>query len=189
MLSIPCTQNFHFKPYTIQKVNFDRNNISGPFCEEFILLKMSAENEKIKSKTDIELFLNCANQCVWKNLKNDTGAGANAASGVDLTFAVTDPLSEIVWSPDKGLSLKCTDSSFADKNNSLFRDVGPSVTGGRSFTDKQPIDDVFVKPIAVICTKRDIAATDTPTRHPTKDSGVMAQCEANEENDTGKGNI
>ncbi|XP_014520823.1 uncharacterized protein LOC106777661 isoform X8 [Vigna radiata var. radiata] len=67
-----------------------------------MLLKMSAENKKIKPKTDIELFLNNANQCVWKKLNNDSGAGANAASRVDMTFAATDPLSEIVWSPDKG---------------------------------------------------------------------------------------
>ena len=158
---------------------------------------MSEENEKIKAKTDFEIFLNYANQCVWKNLKNDSGAGANAASRVDMTFAATDPLSEIVWSPDKGLSLKSADSSLADKNNSLFRDVGPSsmvlalpqnVAGGRSNADK-PIDDVFVKPISVICSKSDIAATDTPTMHPTSGSGIMPECEAYEENDTGKINI
>ncbi|XP_022631554.1 uncharacterized protein LOC106777661 isoform X5 [Vigna radiata var. radiata] len=95
-----------------------------------MLLKMSAENKKIKPKTDIELFLNNANQCVWKKLNNDSGAGANAASRVDMTFAATDPLSEIVWSPDKGLSLRCADSSFADKNTSLFRDVGTSCDSG-----------------------------------------------------------
>ncbi|TKY71137.1 small subunit ribosomal protein S15e [Spatholobus suberectus] len=165
----------------------------GPFCEEFILLKMSAENEKIKPKTDIELFLNNANQCVWKNLKNDSGAGANAASRVDMTFTATDPLSEIVWSPDKGLSLKCADSSFADKNSSLFRDVGTSCmvfapplnfTSGSSTTDK-PIDVDFVKPIAVVCAKSDIAEADAPTMHPTGDSGVKVECKACEEDDIG----
>lgn len=95
--------------------------------EVFVLLKMSGEENKIvKPKTDSELFLNNANQCDWKNLKNDSCAGANAASRADMTLATTDPLSELVWSSDKGLSLKCADSSFADKNSSLFRDVGPS---------------------------------------------------------------
>ncbi|XP_061354449.1 uncharacterized protein LOC133299062 isoform X2 [Gastrolobium bilobum] len=112
-----------------------------------------------------------------------------------MTFAATDALSEIVWSPDKGLSLKCADSSFADKNNSLFRDVRPScmvlappqsVTGGRSITDKS-IDDVFVKPIVVICSKSDIAATDTLTMHPTSDSSVKPECKSHEENNTGSG--
>ncbi|XP_022631555.1 uncharacterized protein LOC106777661 isoform X6 [Vigna radiata var. radiata] len=79
-----------------------------------MLLKMSAENKKIKPKTDIELFLNNANQCVWKKLNNDSGAGANAASRVDMTFAATDPLSEIVWSPDKAVVCAKGDISEAD---------------------------------------------------------------------------
>jgi len=154
---------------------------------------MSAENKKIKPKTDIELFLNNANQCVWKKLNNDSGAGANAASRVDMTFAATDPLSEIVWSPDKGLILRCADSSFADKNT-LFRDVGTSCmvlsqpqnfTGGSSTTDK-PLDDDFVKPLAVVCAKDDIAGADPPTMHATGDSGVKAKFKAYEEDDIGK---
>lgn len=155
---------------------------------------MSAENKKIKPKTDIELFLNNANQCVWKKINNDSGAGANAASRVDMTLAATDPLSEIVWSPDKGLSLKCADSSFAKKNTSLLRDVGTSCmvlaspqnfTGGNSTTDK-PIDDDFVKPIAVVCAKSDIAEADAHTMHPTGgDSSAKAECKAYEEDDMG----
>ncbi|KAL5182119.1 hypothetical protein HKD37_01G002850 [Glycine soja] len=168
--------------------------MSRPFCQEFILLKMSAENEKIKPKTDIELFLNNANQCIWKKLNNDSGAGANAASRADMTLAATDPLSEIVWSPDKGLSLKCADSSFAHKNSSLLRDVGTSCmvfappqnfTGGSSTTDK-PLDDDFLKPIAVVCAKSDIAEADAPTMPPTGDSGVKAKCKAYEEDDIGQ---
>ncbi|KAH1267754.1 hypothetical protein GmHk_01G002897 [Glycine max] len=155
---------------------------------------MSAENEKIKPKTDIELFLNNANQCIWKKLNNDSGAGANAASRADMTLAATDPLSEIVWSPDKGLSLKCADSSFAHKNSSLLRDVGTSCmvfappqnfTGGSSTTDK-PLDDDFLKPIAVVCAKSDIAEADAPTMPPTGDSGVKAKCKAYEEDDIGQ---
>ncbi|XP_019422004.1 PREDICTED: uncharacterized protein LOC109331759 isoform X2 [Lupinus angustifolius] len=89
-----------------------------------MLLKMS--EEKIKPKTDSELFQSCTNHCVWKILENGSCAGANAASGVDFTIAATDPLSEIVYSQDKGLSLKRADASFADKSNSVFRDVGPN---------------------------------------------------------------
>jgi hypothetical protein len=61
------------------------------------------ENKKVKPNSDSELN------------KNSSGAGANAASRADMILATTDPLSEIVWSPEKGLSLKC-----ADKNSSLF---------------------------------------------------------------------
>ncbi|KAL5195717.1 hypothetical protein HKD37_20G057508 [Glycine soja] len=41
-----------------------------------------------------------------------------------------------------------------------------SVTDESSATDK-PTDDVFVEPIAVICSKSDVSSTDTPARHPT----------------------
>ena len=43
-----------------------------------------------------------------------------------------------------------------------------SVTDESSATDK-PTDDVFVEPIAVICSKSDVSSTDTPARHPTSD--------------------
>ncbi|KAK7308010.1 hypothetical protein VNO77_41561 [Canavalia gladiata] len=111
-----------------------------------------------------------------------------------MTLAATDPLSEIVWSPDKGLCLKCADSSFADKNSSLFRDVGSSgmvlappqnVTVDGSAID-QPKDDDVVKPIAVVCTKSDIAEIDAPTMHPSSDSGVKANYKAFEESDIGQ---
>ncbi|RZB44951.1 hypothetical protein D0Y65_054703 [Glycine soja] len=94
------------------------------------MMKMSSKSETIKPKTDFELVLNYSNQGIWKD---DSGAGANAACRIDKTFSATDPLSEIVWSPDK---------------------------------DK-PTDDVFVEPIAVICSKSDVSSTDTPARHPT----------------------
>ncbi|XP_057450218.1 uncharacterized protein LOC130741356 isoform X3 [Lotus japonicus] len=155
---------------------------------------MSEENE-FKSNTDNEHFQNNANHCIWKILKNDPRAGANAASRVDLTFAATDPLSEIVWSPSKGLRIQCADSSFADQSSYLFRDVGPScmvlsppqsVTGGRLTAD-EPVGDVLVKPIAVICTNSDIAATYASTMNPTTDSGVNPECKVYEENDIGAG--
>ncbi|RDX74042.1 hypothetical protein CR513_46251, partial [Mucuna pruriens] len=160
---------------------------------------MSSERKTTKPKTDFELVLNYSNQCIWKNLKNDSGAGANAACRVDKTFSATDPLSEIVWSPDKGFSLNCVDSSFTNKNTSLFRDVEPSsmvlallqsVTDGSSTMDK-PIDDVFVEPIDVICSKSDDSSTDTPARHPASDSVVIIPdhktCEEHHDTDVGKG--
>ncbi|KAL0414398.1 UNVERIFIED_CONTAM: hypothetical protein Sradi_1641500 [Sesamum radiatum] len=51
------------------------------------------------------------------------GAGGNATSSVEMAFAVYDPLSELVWSPHNGLSLKCADSSMPDN----MWDAGPSV--------------------------------------------------------------
>ncbi|KAL0457078.1 UNVERIFIED_CONTAM: hypothetical protein Slati_1047000 [Sesamum latifolium] len=51
------------------------------------------------------------------------GAGGNAASRIEMAFAACDPLSELVWSPHNGLSLKCADSSMPDN----MWDAGPSV--------------------------------------------------------------
>ncbi|KAL9161754.1 hypothetical protein ABFS82_07G041500 [Erythranthe guttata] len=50
-----------------------------------------------------------------RSKSSSTGAGGNAKSRMDMAFAASDPLSELVWSSNKGLGLKC-----ADKKN-----VGP----------------------------------------------------------------
>ncbi|XP_020216183.1 uncharacterized protein LOC109799936 isoform X2 [Cajanus cajan] len=158
------------------------------------MLKMSSESKTIKPKSDIELVLNYSNQCIWKN---EPGAGANAACRINKPFPATDPLSEIIWSPDNGFSLKCVDSSFTNKNTSLFGNVEPSsmvlalfqsVNDGISTTDK-PLDDVFVEPIAVICSKSDVSSRDTPAMQPESDSAIIIPdhktCE--EHHDTGFG--
>ncbi|KAF6173472.1 hypothetical protein GIB67_027167 [Kingdonia uniflora] len=63
--------------------------------------------------TEFSFSLNPTNQCTQRRLSNDfsagAGAGANAASRADMTFVTADPLSELVWSPHKGLSLKYAD--------------------------------------------------------------------------------
>ncbi|KAL3507708.1 hypothetical protein ACH5RR_033090 [Cinchona calisaya] len=43
-----------------------------------------------------------------------------------MTFAAPDSLSELVWSPHNGLSLKCAECSLADKKPFLLWNVGPS---------------------------------------------------------------
>ncbi|KAJ0981607.1 hypothetical protein J5N97_009862 [Dioscorea zingiberensis] len=48
------------------------------------------------------------------------GAGANASSRVNMVFITTNPLSELVWSPQKGLSLKYANSSLSEKKASLL---------------------------------------------------------------------
>ncbi|CAL0316717.1 unnamed protein product [Lupinus luteus] len=152
-------------------------------------MKKSSDSKTIKSKTDFELALDHSNQRVWKN---KSGSGANAASRVDMTFSsTTEPLSEIVWSPSKGFSLNCVDSSFTEEKTSLYRDVAPSSmvlsrlqsdTGSMSTPD-EPIDDV-----SVICAKNDISPSDSPTRHLTSDSlAVIRDCKAHEEHNTGSG--
>lgn len=152
---------------------------------------MNSENEKLETKTDLELGMDYSNRCI---LTNDSGAGANAASGIDTAFIASGTLTELVWSPDKGLSLKCAESSFADKKPSLFWDVGPSnyvlappesFIGMTSTTDK-PIDDAFENPIAALCVESNISGTDTLPKHLSTDSGVKPECKKSEEQDAGK---
>jgi hypothetical protein len=153
------------------KANFDCNNI---LFQDFLLLSSEVEfkkSKKMKPKTGLELILNYSSQYHKEKLQNESSAGANAASRANIPFSATDPLSEIVWSPDKGFSLKCVDSSYTNKNTSLFRNVEPSsmvlalLQSVTCATDK-PIDDVFVK-----CGKSDVSSTDTPARNPTSDTG------------------
>ncbi|XWS13777.1 hypothetical protein CRYUN_Cryun36dG0067400 [Craigia yunnanensis] len=63
---------------------------------------MNVENENIEPVTDLGLALGYSNHSIQRRFSNDLGAGANAASRIDITFVATDPLSELVWSPQKG---------------------------------------------------------------------------------------
>lgn len=75
---------------------------------EFIKPKMDVNNENKEPVTDLGLALGDSNQSIQSRLNSDSGAGANAGSVqvLDTTFVATEPLSELVWSTDKGMSLK-----------------------------------------------------------------------------------
>ncbi|KAL0367108.1 UNVERIFIED_CONTAM: hypothetical protein Sradi_3600900 [Sesamum radiatum] len=75
------------------------------------------------------LVLGSRNYRIQTRLNNSSGAGVNANSRLDMAFAASDPLSELVWSPHNGLSLKCASSSLADKKPLLLWNVGPSSMG------------------------------------------------------------
>ncbi|KAH0640375.1 hypothetical protein KY285_036961 [Solanum tuberosum] len=76
---------------------------------------------------DLGLALGCTTtRNVYAKLKDAVGAGVNASSTVGMTFAASDPLSELVWSPRKGLSLKCAESGLADKKPLRLWNVGPT---------------------------------------------------------------
>ncbi|GAB2220114.1 hypothetical protein Drorol1_Dr00007757 [Drosera rotundifolia] len=59
---------------------------------------------------------------------SDEGAGGNADRGLELgmTFAGCDPLSELVWSPRKGLSVRCAVGSILEKTHTVLWEAGPS---------------------------------------------------------------
>lgn len=85
------------------------------------LLMMSVNNNNM----DLALALGFSDHTVRTKLNNDSGAGVNAGSGLHI-FAAPDPLSELVWTPRKGLSLKCADNSLANKKPFLLWNVAPS---------------------------------------------------------------
>ncbi|KAG9134300.1 hypothetical protein Leryth_020033 [Lithospermum erythrorhizon] len=75
---------------------------------------------------DLSLSLGDSTQFVEPGRKSNEGVGANAESKINMAFAASDPLSELVWSPKKGLSLRCADSTFAATKPLLLWNVGPS---------------------------------------------------------------
>ncbi|KAL5712282.1 hypothetical protein ACHQM5_014471 [Ranunculus cassubicifolius] len=72
--------------------------------------------------TELGLTLKSSNKCAEPELNNGSsgGASANAGSREEMVFVTADPLSELVWSPHKGLSLKCADCNIADKKTFLW---------------------------------------------------------------------
>lgn len=72
---------------------------------------------------DLGRTLGSTSQSVDSRLNSSAGAGGNANSRIDIAFAASDPLSELVWSPHSGLILKCADSSLADNKPLLLGNV------------------------------------------------------------------
>ncbi|KAJ8464668.1 hypothetical protein OPV22_027220 [Ensete ventricosum] len=58
--------------------------------------------------------------CTENIINKDSGVGANAASTAEIVFITNSPLSELIWIPQEGLSLKYTDSSKAEKKASFL---------------------------------------------------------------------
>jgi len=179
---------------TMDKTNLVPVSISGLPTKEFIQPRMNVDDENTEPVTDLGLALGYSNPCIQRQLNNDSGAGANAGSRIDMTFVAPDPLSELVWSPQKGLCLKCADSSFADKKASLLWGAGPSnaaflmpqsTADGRSDTDNPMVEEVMIPQVAFHA-KDDFAGTNTSTGSPTSDAGSMSGCGPNYEHDTGK---
>ncbi|OAY84942.1 hypothetical protein ACMD2_09428 [Ananas comosus] len=53
-------------------------------------------------------------------MHKDLGAGVNASSNAGMVFITTSPLSELVWSPHKGLSLRYAGSGLDENKASLL---------------------------------------------------------------------
>ncbi|CAK7327193.1 unnamed protein product [Dovyalis caffra] len=118
---------------------------------------MNTDDKNIEPVTDLGLDLGYSNQCIQRRLKNDSGAGANAGSSVDKTFVATNALSELVWSPQKGLSLKCADGSFSDIKPSLLRGAGPINMVSGSSTDKPGSKEYFMTSLGESDVRNEVA--------------------------------
>lgn len=140
---------------------------------ELIKLKMDVDNENIEPETDLGLALGYSNQCIQRILHSDSGAGANAGSRIHMTFVAAEPLSELVWSKDKGPS-------------NVTLSPPQSNTGGRSSTDKPIDEENFVTPQTSSHLKSEAACKDM-TMSPTSDAGIMPACGSSREHETGTG--
>ncbi|GAB2266138.1 hypothetical protein Dimus_001160 [Dionaea muscipula] len=96
---------------------------------ELIRAVMNANDEHVEIQTHLRLGPN-HNESGEIRFSNDSveGVGANADAGlvVDMAFVASDPLSELVWSPRNGLSIRCTVGSVLEKTPTLLWGVGPS---------------------------------------------------------------
>ncbi|CBI26371.3 unnamed protein product, partial [Vitis vinifera] len=164
------------------RIVLDSDNISGLPIEEIIQPKMNADNDNKEQLFDLGLALGYSSQCIGKALNNDSGAGANAGSRVDMTLVATDPLSELVWSPHKGLSLKCAENSTDEKRPSLLWGVGPSnmihsppqgISARKTISDEPMGEGNLVTSQATLHVKNEMGETDILTCSPRSNAGIM----------------
>lgn len=132
---------------------------------------MNVENENSEPVADLGLALGYSSQCTQRKLSNDSGAGANAGFRVDMKFVTSDSLSELVWTPQNGLSMKCTDCSFTDKKSSLFWYAGPNNT---VLSPSQNIKDNFIVSQGAFYVKSEMGNQGTSIRTPESDATAKA---------------
>ncbi|KAJ6721786.1 hypothetical protein OIU85_024837 [Salix viminalis] len=141
---------------------------------------MNADDKNIEPVADPGLSFGYSNQCTQRRVKNDSGAGANAGSCVDMTFVTTNALSELVWSPQKGLCLKCADGSFS-KNPSLLWGAGPSNMVSGSSNDKPITKEYFWTPLGSSDVNSEVAGRDDSTKFVTSDTSMFPLSESRHE--------
>ncbi|CAI9118283.1 OLC1v1019833C4 [Oldenlandia corymbosa var. corymbosa] len=110
---------------------------------------MSADNQNM----DLGLALGYSSNCTKIRGNGNSGAGVNAGSSVNLKFPASDSLSELVWSPQRGLSLKCAEGSLPNKKAFLLWNVDPSPSESISCKEIDDDDDKIVAGNLVISNK------------------------------------
>lgn len=156
--------------------------------------KMKVDDDNMEPVTNLGLALDYSNQCNQRRLNNGSGAGANAGSRVDMTFVAGDPLSELVWSPRKGLSVKCAECGLAQEIPSLLGGAGlTSVTlqpsqgiTSRRVNIYEPTDEINVASShATFHVKGEVSGSATLSNSPGSNSGIMPVCKSGPELNTG----
>lgn len=145
---------------------------------------MNVESGNIEPLPDLGLTLGYSSHCTQRDLSRDSGAGVNAGSRINMAFAATDhPLSELVWSPHKGLILRCADSSFFNRKTSHIWDTGlsnmafspPQSITAKLSSDSLRNEEPFVKQQAT-CHPSVTIGTDSLAMLPMSDGQVVAEC-------------
>lgn len=138
------------------------------------MLKMNVENENIEPVTDLGLALVHSSQCVQRRLSSDSGAGANAGSGIDMKFVATNPLSELVWSSRNGPS-------------NVVLSPSQEVCAGRSSNDKPVNEENFMMSQDAFYLINETAGRNISGWNPGIDVAVMPHSGAGHEDKTGIG--
>ncbi|XP_062108182.1 uncharacterized protein LOC133819046 isoform X3 [Humulus lupulus] len=125
---------------------------------------MNVENESIEPVTELGLGLGYSNQFIQRRLNNDSGAGANAGSGINMTFVANNPLSELVWSPHKGPS-----NVALLPPSTIGRNTTTSTTQKSIHKENSPILNTLQMKIGVV-------GEDSQTRSDGSDGSVMPVC-------------
>lgn len=101
---------------------------------------MSVEDDNNEAIADLGLSSKFHSRSI--RLNNSRGAGVNATtSKVDITFVTSQPLSELVWCPSKGICVKNTDRgcSMTEKEAASIWGLRPNhmaVSSAKSISTK-----------------------------------------------------
>lgn len=117
-----------------------------------------------------DVNLGCTKFSIHTKLLRTSGAGVNADSRVNLAFATSDPLSELVWSPCNGLSLKCATSAAADNKPFRLWNLGLNCSGDQAnFTIPQTLlhaDDMIIDKPALLTSSQSRPPPELGPTHP-----------------------
>ncbi|KAJ4844596.1 hypothetical protein Tsubulata_011017 [Turnera subulata] len=142
---------------------------------------MNANDKGTDPATDLTLSLGDSNQLSRRRVSDDSGAGANAGSRLDMTFVATSPLSELVWSPHRGLCLKCADGSICENRPSLLWNVGPSNMVGGASTEQPFIEENAIASAAAFNLRSEFAGGENSMHFRASDAGIFQISESNDE--------